>query len=520
MAGIRVAIAGSLCALAWALPAQAQSNGTAPCAALTEAFPGVEQTEVVAAAGALPQYCLVRGTLERRTGQGGRAFGIGFELRMPLDWNGRFLLQGGAGLDGQVAPAIGPIPNSQRPPALARGFAVASTDSGHRGPIVDASFALDQQARIDYGYNALDKVTAAAKALIARFYGRAPRYSYMVGCSNGGRQAMTVAQRLPLLFDGVVAGDPSMRFSGIALDELWNLRALARAAPKDAQGRPILSRAFADSDLQLVRAAVLKRCDKRDGLADGMINDWRGCDFDPGVLICRRAKTATCLTPAQVTALRDLHRGPRTRDGRSIYGPFNYDTGIASPAWRGMRLGRSQTGVPDSADATLGLGQLRYFQLTPAEPGFDPWGPVDFDQLLERVRSSAALADADSPFLTTFVHRGKLIVYNGLSDQGIASSVVTDWYARMLDASGASARDSVRVFLVPGMLHCGGGEATDRFEMLDAIMAWVEQGQAPDRILAAGRDSPAPTRPLCAYPAIARYKGGDESDAASFACAE
>jgi len=185
-----------------------------------------------------------------------------------------------------------------------------------------------------------------------------------------------------------------------------------------------------------------------------------------------------------------------------------------------MRLGRSQTGVPDSADATLGLGQLRYFQLTPAEPNFDPWGPVDFDRLLDRVQSSAALADADSPFLTTFARRGKLIVYNGLSDQGIASSVVTDWYARILEATGASARGSVRVFLVPGMLHCGGGEATDRFEMLDAIIAWVEQGQAPDRILAAGRDSHAPTRPLCAYPAIARYKGGDESDAASFACAE
>lgn len=520
MAGVRIAIAGTLCALGWAVPAWAQSDAAARCAALTGAMPEVEHADVFAAAAGLPQHCLVRGTLDRRTGQGGRAFGIGFELRMPLEWNGRFLFQGGAGLDGQVAPAIGPIPNSSRPPALARGFAVASTDSGHRGPIVDASFASDQQARIDYGYNALDKVTAAAKALIARYYGRAPRFSYMVGCSNGGRQAMTVTQRLPLLFDGVVAGDPSMRFSGIALDELWNLRVLARAAPKDAQGRPIISRVFSDPDLKLVRAAVLKRCDKRDGLADGMINDWRGCDFDPVELKCKRAKTATCLTTAQVTALRDLHRGPRTRDGQSIYGPFNYDTGIASSAWRGMRLGKSETGVPDSADAILGLGQLRYFQLTPPDPNFDPWGPVDFDRLLERIRSTAALADADSPFLTTFANRGKLIVYNGLSDQGIASRVVTGWYDRMIEATGAPARDTVRVFLVPGMLHCGGGEATDRFEMLDAIMAWVEQGQAPDRILATGRGEHAPTRPLCAYPTIARFKGGDENDAASFACAE
>ncbi|WP_404714131.1 tannase/feruloyl esterase family alpha/beta hydrolase [Sphingomonas sp. MMS24-J13] len=463
----------------------------------------------------LPRHCLVRGTINRRIGAGGRAYGIGFELRLPVDWNGRFLFQGGAGLDGVVAPAIGVIPNSAQPPALVGGFAVVSTDAGHQGSPVDASFAVDQQARIDYGYNALDKVTLAAKALIARYYGKPPVRSYMVGCSNGGRQALTVSQRLPLYFDGIVAGDPTLRFSRVTLAEVSNLHALARIAPKDGQGQPIYARAFSDGDLQLVRAAVLRRCDAKDGLSDGFINDWRRCDFDPGVLSCRGAKAASCLSPAQVAVLRDLHRGPRDRDGNALYGAFNYDTGIASSAWRGMRLGSGQ-GKP--ADATLGLGAFKYLHLTPPDPAFGPETPIDYGEVVERLRHTAALTDADNPFLGSFAGHGKMIVYNGLSDQGLASNVVAAWYDQMVASTGPSGREAVSLFLVPGMLHCGGGEATDQFDMLDAIMRWVEQGQAPARILAGSRKFPAVQRPLCPYPTIARYVGGDVNAADSFAC--
>jgi feruloyl esterase len=467
----------------------------------------------------LPEHCLVRGLMNARTGAGGRNYGIGFELRLPVAWNGRFLFQGGAGLDGVVSPAIGTLPGSAKGPALARGFAVVSTDAGHSGSPVDASFALDQQARIDYGYNALDKVTLTAKAIINRFYGEAPKFSYFVGCSNGGRQALTASQRLPLYFDGIVAGDPTIRFSRVALDQVWNLSVLARIAPKDSQGNPIYSRAFSDGDLQLVRSAVLKRCDAMDGLADGMINDWRSCDFDPAVLSCKGVKTDTCLSSGQVTALRDLHRGPRTVAGASLYGPFNYDSGLSTPTWRGMRLGTSESGVPNAADATLGLGTFRYLQLTPPDPQFNPLTGMQLEKLLGRIRYSAALTDADSPFLSTFAARGKMIVYNGLADQGLASSVLVDWYEQMLEATGAPARDSIRLFLVPGMLHCGGGEATDRFEMLDALSDWVERGNAPERILARSTRDPATSRPLCPYPTIARYTGGDANSAASFACA-
>jgi hypothetical protein len=466
----------------------------------------------------LPEHCIVRGTIGRRIGAGQRRFGIGFELRMPAAWNGRFLFQGGAGLDGVILPAVGTVSGSVQAPALARGFAVVSTDAGHQGSPIDASFATDQQARIDYGYNALDKVNAAARAFIGRFYGKAPHHAYFAGCSNGGRQALTVSQRLPLEFDGIVAGDPTLRFSRVALDEVWNLKVLERIAPKDAQGRPIYARAFSNADLKLVRDRVLKQCDARDGLADGMINDWRGCRFDPAILACKGAKAATCLSPGQVDVLRDLYRGPRTADGTPVYGSFNYDTGIASPQWRGMRLGTSQTGEPNAADAYLGLGAYKYLHLTPPEPGLTPTSPLDLEAAVRRIRHTAALTDADSPDLGSFARHGKMIVYNGLSDQGLASSVLVDWYEQMLAASGTGARASTSLFLVPGMAHCGGGDATDRFEMLDAIVDWVEKGRAPGQIVATSTQLPVRARPLCPYPTIARYRGGDVNAAESFEC--
>jgi len=468
----------------------------------------------------LPEHCRVRGTINPRTGHGGKSFGIGFELRLPAEWNGRFLFQGGGGMDGVVQAAIGNIANSTGQPALQRGFAVVTTDAGHSGSPVDATFGLDQQARIDYAYNALDKVTVEAKRMVAAFYGSAPRYSYMLGCSNGGRQALTIAQRMPLYYDGIVAGAPAMRFSGLAVGQVWNQSVLAHAAPRGPDGRPIISRAFSDSDLKLVRGAVLKQCDARDGLEDGLINDWQNCDFDPRDLVCTGGKNDSCLAPDQVQVLHDLYRGPLASDGSHIYGPFNYDTGIASPAWRGIRLGSSETGESNAGDATLGGGQLRYYQLTPPDPDFDVMGPYDLAEIWRRVQATGAMGDANSAFLSTFAARGKLIVYNGLSDQGMSTPVIADWYDRMVAATGEEGRNAVRLFPVPGMLHCGGGEATDRFEMLDAIMDWVERGKAPDRIVATSSTLEGISRPLCPYPSIARYKGGDPKEAASFECSK
>jgi Tannase and feruloyl esterase len=465
----------------------------------------------------LPEHCLVQGMLNPRTGAKGQKFGIGFDLRMPTEWNGRFLFQGGGGLDGVLAPAIGNLMGAVKPSALTRGFSVVTTDGGHRSSMLDGSFGLDQQARIDYAYNALDKVTLKAKELVEKYYGTQPSYSYFIGCSNGGRQALMASQRFPLYFDGIVAGDPAIKFSGIAIDQIWNLQVAARIAPKDDKGRPIISQAFSDRDLRLVADRLLERCDALDGLSDGFINDWQGCDFDPRVLTCISEKTGACLSKAQVDALRDIYAGPRTSEGKSLYGLFNYDTGIAEPAWRAMHIGSSGTGQWDSADATLGVVNLGYLQLTPPDPDLDPLD-FDFDRDVERIRHTAAIADADSTFLETFTRHGKMIVYHGLSDQGMASGVLSDWYDEVVKVNGQSIRDSVRLFFIPGMCHCSGGKSTDQFNMLDAIMDWVEKGRAPDRIIATGQAFPGVSRPLCPYPLFARYKGGDVNSTESFVC--
>jgi feruloyl esterase len=487
----------------------------------------VETAEVVLAGPApnasgelLPEHCHVQGMLDPRIGEGGRDFGIGFDLRMPTEWNRRFAFHGGGGLDGLLVPALGDIFGSVRPSALARGFAVVSTDGGHRSAtFLDATFGLDQQARVDYAFGAMDRTVVKAKELVERYYGAAPEYSYSLGCSNGGRQGLMASQRFPGHFDGIVAGDPAFKLSQINMDQVWNVQVAARIAPKDASGRPILSRAFSDADLQLAADRLLARCDDLDGLADGMINDWRTCDFDPGELQCEAEKTDACLTEAQVVALRDLHAGPRTSDGEPLYGAFPYDTGLAGPAWRGMHIGSSDDGEWDAADANLGFDSLRYYALTPPDPDFDPM-TFDFDRDVARTRQTWALNDADATYLQTFAGAGKMIVYNGNSDQGMASGALADWYDQVVADTGEHVRDSVRVFFVPGMTHCAGGRATDRFDMLDAIVAWVEEGRAPDRIIAAGDAFPGVSRPLCPHPLVARYESGDPDDAGSFACRE
>ncbi|HEY6455499.1 MAG TPA: tannase/feruloyl esterase family alpha/beta hydrolase [Steroidobacteraceae bacterium] len=466
----------------------------------------------------LPAHCLFQGTLGARTGAQGQHLGIGIELRLPMQWNGRFLFQGGGGLDGVLGPSYGLISGTHFAPALSRGYAVVATDGGHRSPsLIDPHFALDQQARLDYGYNALDQTTSIAKQLISRFYGSAPTHSYFIGCSNGGRQAMMVAQRLPLEFDGVVAGDPSFRLTRTNIDEAWNEIVLARAAPKDARGRPIISEALSPADLQLVSAAVLKQCDALDGLADGMINDFRACRFDPAVLTCPAAKTPQCLSAPQVTALKALMSGPHDSQGRQLYAAFPYDAGISSQAYYRMHFGTSIDGVPNSADATLGFDTLRYLAFTPPDPSFDVFR-FDFDRDVERTAEGSKIIDADAVNLNSFAAHAKLILYHGLSDQGLSPLDTVSWYEHLAPSSPGAVRDWARLFLVPGMTHCAGGPATDQFDTLTAIVDWVEKGQAPERIVARGDSFPGVTRPLCAYPQVARYGGGDAHRAASFQC--
>ena len=465
----------------------------------------------------LPEHCLFRATLGPRTGTNGERFGIGFELRMPSHWNGRFVFEGGGGMDGIEFPAYGSLFGRLSPVALARGFAVVRTDSGHRGTgMEDGHFALDQQARIDYAFNSLEKVTTRAKQIVAAYYGRRPDRSYFIGCSNGGRQAMSVTERFPLYFDGVIAGDPSFNISHVAARSAWSIQVLSRLAPENERGHPILSRAFSEADLKLVGDAVTKSCDGLDGLADGLINDMAACHFDPRVLQCRHTKNAQCLSKSQTDALRSVFDGPRNTQGRQLMASFPYDTGIPT-IWRGFYLGHSQTEIPDAVAVTLMLPTLRYHSLTPPAPDFDPLA-LNVPDLWQRVATTAALNDADWTFINTFAQHGKLILYQGISDYGLSAKELAAWYDRLAADTGTPTHDWARLFLVPGMGHCSGGRSTDQFDPLQALQDWVEDGKAPEQIRATGAAFPQTSRPLCPWPKVARYTGGDPKQAGSFTC--
>jgi hypothetical protein len=526
---ILAALVAAVPSLAVASVAHAQDGTAEACRALANlASPSlqIEMAELTpagpmksafappgAAAAVLPEHCLVRGMLDRRTGVGGKSYGIGFELRLPTKWNGRFLFQGGGGLDGAVNPAVGMT--SAGEPALARGFAVVSTDAGHQGP--DASFASDQQARLDYAYQALGKITAEAKAVIARFYGQGPKWSYFMGCSNGGRQGMMAAERYPLEFDGIIAGDPGFRLSRAAVGELWDTAQLAKIAPRDPQGRPIISQALTPEDLKLLAKGALDACDGLDGLKDGLINDLHACRFDPKVLTCKAGEKASCLSPAKVSAIKAIFGGARDSKGRPIYAGWPYDAGVGDMGWRIWKMGSAPTGAANGINQTMGQDALRRYFATPQDPALSPQS-FDFDRAVELTAETGAINDPTSTFMTSFVqHGGRLLIYQGLSDPVFSAEDIIGWYEKLARDAGPP-QDWARLFLVPGMNHCQGGPATDRFDALSALQAWVETGKAPDRLTATGASFPGQSRPLCPYPQVARYKSGDSHSDESFAC--
>jgi feruloyl esterase len=497
-------------------------------AALSSQTFRVEKSEWVAAshlpagpggtAAEVPAHCLFRVVIEPRpSGIEGVSFGTGMELRLPLAWNGRLLFQGGGGLNGVLNSALGTV--SGFPSALARGFAVVSTDGGHRGrSAVDSTFAVDQQAKLDFAYQAVQRTTREAKDLINRYYGRKPDYTYFMGCSTGGREAMMAAQRLPLEFDGVVAGNPSFNLTRVAMNQIWSLQVVTRIAPRDATGKPRLSEAFTDAQLKAVSTAVLKQCDGLDGLEDGMINDYKACRFDPASLKCGSDGSAgeqPCFEAQQIEGLKDILGGARNSRGELLYGATPVDTGIALPAWRAMHLG---TAMNPPANASLGRDTLRLFSMTPPNPDFDPLR-FDFDRDLDTLAETAAINDAVASQHSTFAGRGgKMIVYHGLSDQAMWAGALTQWYEKLTPRDNQGPQSWARLFLVPGMTHCGGGQSTDQFDMLTAIQQWVEQGRAPDRVVASGKAFPGRTRPLCPYPKVARFDGGDPDKQESFSC--
>ena len=482
----------------------------------------IPNARVIAPYGPQPGHCVVEGEINRHTGADGNQYGDKFELRLPDVWSGRFLFQGGGGLDGMVMPAVGRFgpPSSPLKTALARGYAVVSTDAGHEAKDrLDASFGSDPQARADYQYRSTDLVAGVAKKIVAAYYGRPDAHSYMAGCSNGGREAMIAAERYPADFDGIVAGDPAFNFLRAAIAEAWFSQKFAEIAPKDASGKPRLDRAFSDSDLALVSQAVLKACDALDGLKDGMIDNPDACRFHPAVLQCTGAKNDSCLSAPQVRALEVAFAGPKNSKGESLYSDWPWDAGIGAPGWRVWTLGTEKI---SAINVGLYPQFVNHVALPPGEAPIASAFSFDFDADPPRMMKSAALIDADSTNLAAFRQRGgKMILYIGMSSPIFSANDLIRYYRRLAAANGgiAGARQFARLFRIPGMNHCAGGPALDAFDSLAAVQDWVEKGVAPESMIATGAAFPGRSRPLCAYPQISRYKGsGSTDDASNFIC--
>ncbi|WP_170285890.1 tannase/feruloyl esterase family alpha/beta hydrolase [Propionivibrio limicola] len=514
--------------------------------------------------GPMPAHCLIQGKADARTSTvDGKSYAIGFEVRMPTTgWNGRFFFQGGGGSNGALAMAYGNLrgnilDSSGKPTdnALNRGFAVASTDGGHlieAGTDANASnaFGVDPLARLDFGYNAVARTTTIAKALIAKRFGKSADHSYFVGCSNGGRDAMMASQRLPDQFDGVFALNPGFQMPKAAVNQAWDTQQFNSVSPGT------IFDAFSQADLDAVSKAVLNACDADDGAKDGLIFDQKACaaKFNPDTAL------AGVLTAPQLAALKKVFGGAKDSSGNAIYSDFPWDAGINYKDWRDWKLGigAPSVGVAKGAGKAISIGaySLPAVFMQPSAPitgdtvfnssnGFafqlnlktqtNLSGTVDPELIyatsgiynvpsINKTAYSGGFIAANSTNYDTFKARGsKLIVAHGTSDGVFSSNDTKSWYETLSTKYGSNTQSFARYFQIPGMNHCAGGATTDKFDMVTALVDWVEKGTAPESVEASSRDqsyqyASAPwsttykptliaagiTRPLCAYPKQAK----------------
>jgi hypothetical protein len=494
--------------LALLLIPAAYAQTSSRCADLTKfTIPGsamvITKAEMIPASApgkpdSVPAHCQADGMINERKGADGRIYGIGFAIALPDNWNNRFLFQGGGGYNGSVRPPLGGAAAGDTN-GLARGFAVVSTDSGHKGTTFDRTYDVDQQASLDFAQVAVARVTELSKLIVTQYYGTPAQHSYFDGCSTGGREGMLMTQRYPSYFDAVISGDPAMRTGVSQIGNNWSAVAFNEIAPKDDSGKPQTNKVFSESDIKLIVNGILNACDASDGLKDGMVFNTKACKFDPDVLACKAGKNDSCLTSAQTGALKKAFAGPRNSKGDLVYPMNPYDAGIANLL---------PTSKPTNVAASPALS-------------------IDVDQRLFSLLANPLEAVTDTTWtnLSSFSgHGGKLLFYHGLSDQAFSAMDTLDYYLRMAKANGGleQVQNWSRMYLVPGMYHCRGGEfALDTFDMLSAAVDWVEKGTAPDSVVATGKAFPGRSRPLCAYPKYAHYKGqGDPEDAKNFVCRE
>ena len=461
----------------------------------------VDTATLVAAAEGTPEYCLVQGLIAPE---------IRFEVSLPTAWNGRLYMFGNGGYAGESLTA--PPRAARRSAAIARGFTVTQTNTGHdaaREPL--AAFATTPQKVVDYAYRAVHVTAVTAKRLAAAYYDVPPEKSYFDGCSTGGRQGLMSAQRFPDDFDGIIVGAPVLDWTGVMTHFAAIHRALTDASMSEAKVR-------------LLADAVVSRCDKLDGIEDGLIEDPRSCPFDISTDLprCSATSTEACVTDRDVAALRVIY-GPLLAGTERMFPGFPIGIEAFAPTPSGprtawdpwfLRAGRPSLSW-EFADAFF------THLATPGTPidmrTFDP------DKDRAKLQSIGALLNATDPDLGPFRKRGgRILMYFGWADAALSPLMGIDYYERVRERMGPATGEFFRLFMMPGVFHCAGGVGPDSLDTITPLVDWVERGVAPERLTAARRigGKPVRTRPLCPYPQIARYRGtGSIDDEASFICA-
>jgi hypothetical protein len=465
-------------------------------------------TALVPASDGLPAYCRVLGYVRPA---------INFEARLPVEgWNGKFHMAGCGGFCGFVDPDRPGFINAINY-ALKRGYAVSAMDSGHWGSgVTDARWAHDNRpAEVDWGSRAVHETAQVTKALIEAFYRQAPAYSYFQGCSTGGRMAAVEAQRFPEDFDGIISGAPALDYTGlVATFFAWLTQ--ANAGPDGKLVGP--------DDVDLIQSAVLAACDAGDGLEDGLIQDPRACDFDPKTLQCPAGGGTGCLSEAEVAVLEKWYGGAKNAAGEELY-PGGIPPG-SEPFWRLWLTGDDEGGgglIP-----YFGEDFVRYMALE------DDPGPAygihqfDFEKDPARLDVMGSIYNATDPDLTAFREAGgKMLMWHGWADAIVTPQLTIDYYGQVEESMGGrdATRGFFRLFMIPGMDHCGlqpGPGITEAgFDSLTALERWVEEGQAPEKLIATRTSTEGQvswSRPLCPYPQTMHHRGGSTEQADSFEC--
>ena len=506
----------------------AQSSATPEQVAACEALSGMRNLTITSATvvetrGAGTAYCYVKGALPRS---------IRYHVQLPFaeNWNGRFLQWGDGGKDGDLDFADHRVE---------QGYAVANSNTGHdNGAEPGASFAFNnRQGEIDFGYRAVHLTVNAGKTLVRAYYGEQPEYAYFEGCSTGGRQGLMEAQRYPYDFQGIVAGAPVNYYQAINTGHIWNLQSMFRDEFAGALSFDTTGDGSRDSvrKTTLLAETVLAKCDANDGITDGVIDDPMACDFDPdrdlAGLMCTDRDKEDCFTPAQLQTVKDFYRGPDDSAGRPVY----YGKALGSEMqWLGAFVPHAgNNGRPGAFGPSGDHLNYLFYETDPGVPmpnlvdlSREPdttaslpewaWWHFNIDDVTAgKGDLMMSITDATDADLSRFLldHGGKLLLYHGWSDTGTVPAATVAYYDHVVettfDGQLATAREHARLFLAPGMGHCGGGPGPNTWDKLDDLVAWVERGDAPDAVIATHRTDGVVDneRPLCAYPERAVYTG-------------